>query len=105
MKGNDTSFSGYNSAFSMDVEIVTTITITQEHSVPETSEPNSVRIKYDKKGNKLSERYYDKDGRAYLDIDYTDHGNSKSHPIVPHQHTIRWDDGKMNRSIGEEINK
>lgn len=32
------------------------------------------------------ERYYDKDGNPHLDIDYSDHGNPKKHPVVPHEH-------------------
>lgn len=105
MKGDDLSFEGYNSAFSRDVGVVSSISTTKEHSLAKTSTPNSVMIKYDGKGNKLSERYYDKDGRAYLDIDYTDHGNKKSHPIVPHQHIIRWENGKFKRDVGREVNK
>lgn len=37
-------------------------------------------------GKVLQRRYYDKDGNADLDIDYTDHGNPKAHPKVPHRH-------------------
>ena len=105
MKGSDVAFTGYNSAFSRDVGVVASITSTDKHSVPETSVPNSVCIKLDKKGNKLSERYYDASGRAYLDIDYSDHGNKRSHPVVPHQHTISWENGKLKRSKGNEIKK
>ncbi len=104
-KGNDFSFEGYNTAFSRDVGVVSSVLTTQDHSLAKTSAPNSVMIKYDKNGNKLSERYYDKNGRAYLDIDYTDHGNRTSHPIVPHQHTISWENGKFKRDVGKEINK
>ncbi len=105
MKGNNVSFDGYNSAFSRDVDVVSTISATRDHSIAKTSTPNSVMIKYDAKGIKLSERYYDENGRAYLDIDYTDHGNRTSHPIVPHQHTISWENGRFKRDVGKEINK
>lgn len=37
-------------------------------------------------GKVVQRRYYDKDGNADLDIDYTDHGNPKAHPKVPHRH-------------------
>ena len=47
--------------------------------------------------------YYDEDGNAYLDIDYTDHGNPKTHPIVPHQHHIVMKDGKPDRGKDEEV--
>jgi len=105
MKGYDSSFGGYNTAGSRDVKVVSSVSTTMAHSIPETSVPNSVKIKYDKKGNKSSERYYGTDGKAYLDIDYTDHGNKTSHPVVPHQHNISWEDGKMKRGVGKEINK
>ena len=34
--------------------------------------------------------FYDKNGRAQKDIDYTDHGNPKEHPQVPHEHKWDW---------------
>lgn len=37
-------------------------------------------------GKVLQRRYYDKNGNAELDIDYTNHGNPKAHPKVPHRH-------------------
>lgn len=103
MKGKDLSFEGYNSAFSRDVGVVSSISTTKEHAIEKTSTPNSVMIKY-VKGNKISERYYDENGKAYLDIDYTDHGNRKTHPIVPHQHVIRWENGEFKRDVGKEVN-
>ena len=36
----------------------------------------------------VSERYYNDNGEAYLDIDYTCHGRPNVHPDVPHIH--RW---------------
>ena len=39
-------------------------------------------------GYVATERYYNSKGEAYLDIDYTCHGNPKRHPYVPHIH--RW---------------
>lgn len=37
-------------------------------------------------GKVVQRRYYDKNGNADMDIDYTDHGNPKQHPKVPHRH-------------------
>ena len=37
-------------------------------------------------GKVITRRYYDKNGNADLDIDYTNHGNPKTHPKVPHRH-------------------
>ena len=104
MKGSDSFFNGYNSAGSRDVKVVTSVSHTTIHSLPNTSDPNSVSIKY-RDGKAVSERYYDKEGKAYLDIDYSDHGNKTAHPVVPHQHKIEWKNGKMHRQDGEEINK
>ena len=61
------------------------------HSVPTQGVPNSVTQNF-KDGKLDSERYYDDNGNAYLDIDYTNHGNPKTHPNVPHEHDIWFDD-------------
>lgn len=50
---------------------------------------------------KNSERYDEKDRKPYIDIDYTNHGNSKLHPHVPHEH--KYSNGI--RLGEEEINK
>ena len=56
-------------------------------SIPSCGKPNSV-VKKIVNGYVVSERYYNDIGEAYLDIDYTCHGNPKTHPEVPHIH--RW---------------
>lgn len=88
----------YNSAGSSSVGKVDSVTtISNSHSVPTTSTPNSVTKNY-KDGKLSSERYYGDDGKAYLDIDYSDHGNPATHPRVPHEHSISFDDnGNMHR--------
>ena len=56
--------------------------------------------------NLVTERHYDSNGNAYLDIDYSDHGNSKNHPIVPHEHLIDMNDGQFRREkTGSRIRK
>ena len=65
-------------------------------------QPNSVTQKTIN-GKITSERYYDENGNAYLDIDYTDHGNPKTHPIVPHQHLITFVNGKPKRGKDQEV--
>ena len=93
----------FNSAGSNSVGQVDSVTITADvHSVPTTGDANSVSKNY-KDGKLDSERYYDGDGNAYLDIDYSDHGNPKTHPIVPHQHHITWKDGEPHRGKDEEV--
>lgn len=54
-------------------------------SIPSKSRPNSV-IKKIVGGYVVSERFFDERGDAYLDIDYTCHGNPTTHPEVPHMH-------------------
>ncbi len=55
--------------------------------------PNSRAIQY-KNGKKYKERFYGDDGRAIKDIHYTDHGNPKQHPNVPHTQRWGWKNGK-----------
>lgn len=102
--GNPENGTDYNVAHSSSVKKVDSINIIVDaHSVPRNSIPNSVSQNY-KNGKLESERYYDKDKKAYLDIDYSNHGNPKMHPIVPHQHDIWFDgNGKFHREDGEPI--
>ena len=57
-----------------------------------TGEPNSSRDKVSDDGSLVTRRWYDGDGRAYKDVDFTNHGNPKQHPKVPHEHTWEWDE-------------
>lgn len=67
------------------------------HTVPFKAEPNSVFDNY-KDGKLESRRYYGKTGKPRLDIDLTDHGNSKEHTVVPHYHDwYEIDDEKVKR--------
>lgn len=96
----------YNAAGSSKVKAVDDVIIMQDaHDVPASGIPDSVVQNY--KGGKInSERYYDSDGNAYLDIDYTDHGNPKTHPNVPHEHDIWFDDdGGFHRGKDNGITK
>lgn len=67
------------------------------HSIPTKNSPNTVIQKFDKNGNLTKERYFSGDGKAYVDIDYTNHGNAKRHPKVPHIHKWNWNDKKNPR--------
>lgn len=73
-----------------------TINISTE-KLPLYSEPNSVFRKVDKNNNTITERYYDSEGKADYDIDYTNHGNAKTHPDVPHKHIWDWTGTKPRR--------
>lgn len=74
--------------------------------MPNRGKRNAVYQKV-RNGKLIMERYMDSDGRPYLDIDYTNHGNSKAHPTVPHEHSIKIDkNGNINReSKGRRIKK
>ena len=43
-------------------------------------------------------RWYDSEGKAYRDVDMSDHGNSKEHPEVPHEHTWEYNNGNPKRN-------
>ena len=74
-----------------------------EHSstnnpIKRTGKPNSSIDRVDEKGRIITRRWYDGNGRAKKDVDFTDHGNPKTHPQVPHEHTWEWDkNGHSNR--------
>ena len=71
--------------------------IGEVHSIPYKGAPNSVFDNF-KDGALQRRRYYGNDGRPRLDIDMTNHGNSKEHPIVPHYHNWYLDEkGNLKR--------
>ncbi len=96
----------YNEAGSNSVGEVDSVNVTaDEHGASKTGTPNSVTRDYND-GRLRYERYYDGDGNAYLDIDYSDHGNPKTHPTVPHEHNIWFDkNGGFHRGRDNGINK
>ena len=67
------------------------------HSLPARGAPGSIGRQYTEDGNLARERIYGPDGKAEKDIDYSDHGNPKEHPDVPHQHDWNWDGDKGKR--------
>lgn len=52
----------------------------------------------DADGNVKTRRWYDAEGKAYRDVDMSDHGNAKEHPEVPHEHTWEYNNGKPKRN-------
>lgn len=62
--------------------------------LPVKSEIYSSKDRVNAKGKVVQRRYYDGKGRVRTDIDYTNHGNSKTHPKVPHRHDWKWKNGK-----------
>lgn len=96
----------FNSAGSKDVKTVEKANVIGDDNhigAPIKSIPNSVtKIVFN--GKLIRERFYDGNGNVYLDIDYTNHGNAATHPIVPHQH--KWhknEDGHFTHEKGERI--
>ena len=87
----------YNEAGSDNVDKVDSVDVRQdEHSMPTKGKENSVIRNY--RGGRLNQqRYFDGNGNPYLDIDYTDHGNSAMHPNVPHEHKIERRNGRIFR--------
>lgn len=96
----------YNIAGSKSVNRVNSInTVSNSHSMPTSSTPNSVTRNY-LNGKLNSERYFGQEGKAYLDIDYSNHGNPATHPRVPHEHNISFDkNNKMHRGKEKGIQK
>ena len=95
----------YNYAKSRLVKRVDHIWVAKsfEEKVPTHFIANSVFKKLDN-NRVISERYYNEYGDVYLDIDYTDHKNPGTHPIVPHMH--RWEkslDGKLHHGHWEKV--
>lgn len=87
----------YNVARSSSVGQVDSVqTVSEVRRMPMYSAPNSVMRNY-RHGLLHTERYYDGNGKPYLDIDYSDHGNMKTHPDVPHQHKITFINGNLDR--------
>lgn len=103
-KENEAILNVYNSADSSNVREVTSILqLYDAHSMPISYYANSV-VQNIMNGKVVTERYYGSDGKPYLDIDYSDHGNPKMHPIVPHEHFIEIVNGKIKREkVGRGI--
>ena len=71
------------------------MSVTQE--MPNGHRPNSVVDKV-KDNIHIQRRYFGRTGKPRLDIDLTDHGNPKQHPIVHRYHGWRESqNGKMDR--------
>ncbi|MCL2369969.1 MAG: hypothetical protein FWC80_01895 [Firmicutes bacterium] len=71
------------------------IRVTEESKLPKPKEPGvaNARYEYYKKGVLDKVRYTDASGKPTWDKHYTDHGNSKLHPEVPHYQ--KWSDGRL----------
>ncbi|MBE7031468.1 MAG: hypothetical protein E7401_00725 [Ruminococcaceae bacterium] len=54
--------------------------------------PNSSIDIVDENGYIVTRRWYDAQGRAYRDVDFTNHGNPLTHPEWPHEHIWEYSD-------------
>lgn len=59
--------------------------------------PNSIVDVAGKDGIIKTRRWYDEEGRAKKDIDTSDHGNAKHHPMGSHAHDWVWEGEKATR--------
>ena len=59
--------------------------------------PNTSVDILDSNGNIKTRRWFDSNGRAYRDVDMTNHGNPKKHIEVPHEHIWKYENGKWTR--------
>jgi RHS repeat-associated protein len=57
---------------------------------PRNGPSNTTTRTVDENGNPIQDRKFGPDGKATEDIDYTNHGNPKNHPNVPHKHKWDW---------------
>lgn len=98
MKSSNNLFGSQNSAGRWKSSIPTTSTKLSirgydlknhihPHNLPIKHTPNTKIEQHDDKGNLIRIRYYDGNGNAYKDVDYTDHGRPETHKI-PHTHII-----------------
>lgn len=67
-----------------------------EKNLPTMKHPGKPNTQYDYYQNDLlkSSRITNANGIPIQSIHYTNHGNSKIHPVVPHNHDWGWQDGE-----------
>ena len=61
-------------------------------------QPNSSVDILDRQGNLATRRWFDSNGRAVRDVDFTNHGKPKHHPQWPHEHPWDWSSGNPVRT-------
>lgn len=82
---------------SIDIKPSKNHKVTKKNPGPNGDKNSSVDIvSSDKK--LLTRRWFNKNGRATRDVDFTNHGNPKAHPKVPHEHFWDWSSGSPIRN-------
>lgn len=92
-KDNDKEIKVSNQGNEIDVTPADNHSTTTENPGVKGEPDSSVDI-VDEDGNIKTRRWFDENGNATRDVDMTDHGNSKQHPEVPHEHTWDWSTGR-----------
>ncbi len=92
-KDNDKGIKVSNQGNEIDVTPADNHSTTTENPGVKGEPDSSVDI-VDEDGNIKTRRWFDENGNATRDVDMTDHGNSKQHPEVPHEHTWDWSTGR-----------
>ena len=81
----------------VDIDERTGIITARGNTLPLKAFPNAIiDLEHAERRIKVRRRYYDDKGNAKLDVDLTNHGHPKAHPIVPHAHD--WMEGERNRA-------
>ncbi|MEG2688825.1 MAG: hypothetical protein RSA24_06615, partial [Clostridia bacterium] len=72
------------------------VIVTREIDLPTYNNPGNPNTiyKYFKNGFHKSSRITDTNGFPVKSVHYTNHGNSKLHPQVPHTHNWGWKNGQ-----------
>lgn len=80
------SFTGVKPEEVLSYDADTRIARISPHSMPTTGLPNWRYDKVTKNGYTSERRFYNNEGKVTLDIDFSDHGKSKAHPMGAHGH-------------------
>lgn len=87
-----------------DINGKTGVITVEGNTLPTKAFPHAtIDLEHKKLKIKVRRRLYDVKGNAKLDIDLTDHGHPKAHPLVPHAHD--WKEGgrsKEGRKLTDE---
>lgn len=67
------------------------------NGLPINGEPDSIADKLNEAGEVIQRRKYGKNGRAAIDYDLVDHGESWKHPTGAHKHIFDYSGGKIRR--------
>ncbi|GAW28847.1 hypothetical protein ULO1_14170 [Carboxydocella sp. ULO1] len=100
LKGLDKYLENLNIKNIVKIDEVSGIITIKGNKLPKKAFENAIIDALHPTLNKVVQRrLYDEKGNAKVDIDLTDHGHPKAHPIVPHAHD--WIEGKRSEKLRE----